>query len=283
MMSENQPRVVVTGAAGRVGSALLPCLKAEGYHTVALARKAGPIDGADEVVGDWMNSPEALKVLQTADAVVHLSGEMFGPASNVVEANFKTTERIVQGVAVSKVKRIISLSYVGASLDSKNVYMRTNAQREQMLAETGIESVIFRCPAIINTPEQPGSLEQTYTSKNGKPVSIMGNGQQRHRPVYKGDVVNAIMAALKGGRAGVYDLTGPDEISLDEFVRMLNRGKDVKINHIPGFMGYILSAFLPGLTSTVVDIVLSDATGNPSKAVDEFGLKLTSLRRLWLA
>src|SRR5689334_10297935 len=65
-------RVLVTGASGLVGSALVPALGAAGHDVVRLGRSAAR--GADVV---WDPAAGVLpdEALAGADAVVHLAGE----------------------------------------------------------------------------------------------------------------------------------------------------------------------------------------------------------------
>jgi len=61
----------------------------------------------------------------------------------------------------------------------------------------------------------------------------LGNGKQRVAPVYLGDIVAAIESAIMSGQAGTFDLQGPEEMSFDDLVRLLNGTADVSITHIP--------------------------------------------------
>jgi uncharacterized protein YbjT (DUF2867 family) len=107
--------------------------------------------------------------------------------------------------------------------------------------------------------------------------------RQQERPVYRGDVVAAIMAAIEGGASGVYDLTGPEEMTANDLVRLVNRNSRIPIAHTPVWLARTLSLFVPGLSRTFVDVMVRDSTGDPSQAIAEFGLKLTSLHTLWRA
>lgn len=112
---------------------------------------------------------------------------------------------------------------------------------------------------------------------------ILGDGKQRQRPVYRGDVVAAIVAAIKHGTPGIYELTGSEEMTADDLVRLINRNPEVAISHTPGWLGRFVSLFIPDLSTTVVDVMLRDSTGDPEEAITEFRLQLTSLQTLWKA
>lgn len=274
--------VAVTGANGKIGVELLPQLKALQAQTIALVRKDTELNGADQAISNWLDNPAALEAMRTADVIVHLCGELFAPKPDIYQsANVDTTKRVVTALSGGQVKRVISLSYIGADLTSSNLYLKTNGLREKLLLESGTPSVIFRCPAIINTPTEPDSTAEVLTAKGDKPVQMIGNGKQYWQPVYRGDVIAAIIAATQHGTPGVYDLVGPDVMSADELVYLINGNHNVKISHVPAPLARLLSRFLPALPPTYVDVVLRDALGNPNTVAQEFNLKLTPLSQIW--
>jgi hypothetical protein len=66
------PRVLVSGARGLIGSALVPALRGRGYEIVALARRA---NAPGDVVWDPASGVLDGRALEGFDAVVHLAGE----------------------------------------------------------------------------------------------------------------------------------------------------------------------------------------------------------------
>ena len=75
-MTQGIPKpVVVTGASGQVGRALISQLQQAGIRSKALVRKPAGLGDCLEYC-DWMSSPEAESVLASAGAVVHLAGNL---------------------------------------------------------------------------------------------------------------------------------------------------------------------------------------------------------------
>lgn len=58
---------------------------------------------------------------------------------------------------------------------------------------------------------------------------------------------------------------------MDEFVTVLNRG-NVTLRHVPPFLARTLGHALPGLTTELVDVMLSDSLGEATRADRAFGL-----------
>lgn len=278
----SSPTVAVTGANSLVGRALLPRLKELGAEVSALVRAPTDLPAA-RVVTDWMTSPAALEALRGADAVVHLTGELFGTRAQYEAANVEPARRVAAALAQGRARRIVSISYPGADPGSRNDFLRTKGEAERLLAGSGVESVVFRVHALISTPASVGPFEEALIApKPGAKVRTLGPGTQRIHPVYRPDAVEAVLAALVRGRPGVYDLSGPDLMTLDGLIRLLNRDPQVGIRHTPAPLARLLSRFVADLPPAFVDLMLRDQPGAPSGHVArEFGLNLTSLHQVW--
>lgn len=279
----SQPRtVVVTSANSRVGQMLLPRLNEQGFHTIALVRSLIELP-ATQTISNWVDSAEAMRAMQNADAIVHLSGEIFAKSAKLYqEANVKTTERVAEALRSGHAKRVVFISYPDADLQSSNLFLEAKGQAEQLLLSSGREVIIFRAQAIINTPDNPGPFEQNLITSKGKKVSILGDGQQKIEVVYSGDVVEVIVRALNNGQAGIYDLTSPERLTLNDLAKLLNRNPNVPISHVPGWLARILGRMIPDLSPTAVDLFLRKYSPMDSSCtVKEFGLNLTSLKAIW--
>ena len=70
------PTVLVTGAAGYIGSGLVRSLAAEGWEVRALTREQAPHLGIEHMVADLARDDEAARAAcEGVDAVVHLAGD----------------------------------------------------------------------------------------------------------------------------------------------------------------------------------------------------------------
>lgn len=102
-------RVVVAGASGGLGKALLAGLKARGYETVALSRSTRPIRFADRIaVWDGETLGEWIQEIEGAFAVINLSGSPI--AVKWSDANRKT---ILDS-------RVLSTRAVGQAIQAAN-------------------------------------------------------------------------------------------------------------------------------------------------------------------
>jgi nucleoside-diphosphate-sugar epimerase len=91
-------KVLVTGAGGRLGPAVVQALALAGYQVVALYRsRPAEIAGVEWVAGDILKPEGFIHHLQTCDAVIHLAAEL----SDV---------RVMDAVNVEATGRLLELS-----------------------------------------------------------------------------------------------------------------------------------------------------------------------------
>jgi nucleoside-diphosphate-sugar epimerase len=230
-----------------------------------------------------MNAAAAKNALAHADYIIHLSGDANAKNKrSYIESNYTTTKIVADNAGKEKRQRIIYVSYAHAGAHQKNLYLRYKGEAETRLLQTGKEVLIFRCPVIIDAPGKASRMDDLFISQKGKAVKTIGNGRQKMRPVYRGDVVNTIVASLEKGSAGIYELSGPEEITINGFIQLVNQNPSVKISHIPAWLAIILSHLIPDLSPTFVDLMLhhSNSSYNPD-TYREFGIEPTSITRLW--
>jgi len=272
--------VVVTGANGQIGRSTLVALENSGVRPTALVR--GRESLADcTTVGDWLASDVALRVIRGAEAVVHLAGTLNPPDRDYEHANIAPTKRLAQALDPGRARRLVFLSYVGASEKSRNRYLETKARAERLLRETQIPLTVFRCTHIIGSSEAAGPTASTMLLDGKSSVTVLGSGKQRVAPVFVGDVVAAILAALESDHSGIFDLQGPEEMTIDDLVRLLNRSDRVRISHVPVPIARLLRFVGPKLPSALIDTMLNDCRSEHPTAQSAFNLSLTSLHRVW--
>jgi nucleoside-diphosphate-sugar epimerase len=260
--------VAITGASGQVGTLLAERLGAAGNATVPLNRE-----------DDWPTG------IADAEVVAHLAGTLQPTGGDSYEsANVRTTETVAAAAREAGVKRIVFLSYVGAAEGSANDYLRSKAEAERVLLDSGVPTTVFRCLHIYGPPEHPGPTADAFLVKDRHSVAVPGNGRQRIAPLFIGDVVEAVLnAALDSGApTGTFELGGPEEMSMDEFVRGLNGG-ETRIRHLPAPLARILARLSPALKPALMDLLLTDnvTATDPESVAGEFGVSLTPFERAW--
>jgi NADH dehydrogenase len=259
--------IAVTGASGQVGTLLLRRLGEMPARVVPLGRS-----------DDWRAG------IAGADVVVHLAGTLQPQGRDTYEsANVETARKVAEAAAAGDASRIVFLSYVGADARSENAYLRAKAAAEDLLVASGAPTTIFRCLHIFGPPDHPGPTVNAFLAKRGA-VTVPGSGRQRIQPLYVGDVVSAVLHAAthEDAPVGTFDLGGPEEMSMDDFARGVNK-PDVKIRHLPAPIARLGSRLVPSLTPALIDLLLCDnVTATPAVEMGErFGFTPHRLGEIW--
>jgi uncharacterized protein YbjT (DUF2867 family) len=259
--------IAITGASGQVGALLQERLAESQGRVVPLNRD-----------GDWATP------IRDAEVVVHLAGTLQPKGKDTYEsANVATTEVVAAAARGSSVRRIVFLSYVGAAADSPNAYLRAKAEAEKTLIDSGVPTIIFRCLHIYGPPERPGPTAGAFLAKGRRSVPVPGTGRQRIAPLYVGDVASAVMAATRPETpTGIFELGGPEEMTMDQFVRGLNGG-ETRIRHLPAPLARMLARLSPSLTPALMDLLLFDnvTSSDPNHVADQFGISLHRFDDVW--
>jgi nucleoside-diphosphate-sugar epimerase len=112
-------KILVTGATGFIGTAIVKELKAQGHEVTALARKTSKIDGLKNenipiVYGD-INDPESLKrAFQGQQAVVHTAAYVsdWGTKKDYIRGIYQGTQNVLEALVAAGVRRLIFFSSV---------------------------------------------------------------------------------------------------------------------------------------------------------------------------
>ena len=272
--------VVVTGANGQVGGRLLAELVRRGIMPTALVRSAFCMEGC-RCIPNWLAVDAARDAIRGAEAVVHLAGTLNPPDHDYMKANVLPADRLIQSLEGGRARLVVFLSYLGAAETVANPYLQTKARTEQLIRDTRIPLTVFRCAHIIGPPEAPGPTASAMMAGPKGSVTVLGSGRQRVAPVFIGDVVAAILAALESGESGSFDLQGPEEMAMDDLVRLLNRSRDVSIRHVPALLARLLQHIGPKLPGGLIDVMLRDSRSEKPTATDAFRLAMTALSQVW--
>ena len=231
--------LLLTGATGLVGSAVLRRLVAEGAEVRCLVRNPRRL-GAQRVrvqiaLGDLTDPPSFRNALRGVHTVVHLAASIRDqPRGSIEEINGIATWRMVEAAERSGVERFVFFSVLGASTHQRARLLRAKALAEQAVRESRLRSTVF-APSIVYAPGDPWlTLLERLALLPLMPVS--GRGRATYQPIWVEDVADCVIASLRAsdGRDR-YELAGPEELSHNEIVRTvlrsLNRSRPLL--HVP--------------------------------------------------
>jgi uncharacterized protein YbjT (DUF2867 family) len=232
--------LLLTGATGTVGSALLRRLVAAGAQVRCLVRDPRRL-GAQRVrvqiaLGDLADPPSFRNAMRGVSTVVHAAASIRDqPRGSIEELNGIATWRMVEAAERAGVERFVFFSVLDASTHHRARLHRAKALAEQAVREAAMSSTVFAC-SIVYAPGDPWlTLLERLALLPVMPVS--GWGRATYQPIWADDVADCAIAALRADGAGQrrYELAGPQTLSHSEIVRTvlrsLNRSRPLL--HVP--------------------------------------------------
>ena len=231
--------LLLTGATGLIGSALLPRLTGAGHPVRCLVRD--PRRLGDERVrvqialGDLSDPPSFRNALRGVDTVVHLATAIRDqPGGSIEELNAIATWRMVEAAQRAGVGHFMFFSAQGVSAHSRARFMRAKALAEGAVADSGMRHTIL-APSIVYAP---GDMFLTLLERMAllPVVPISGAGRARFQPMWAQDVASCIIAALERPDGSArYELSGPETLSYDEIAELVLRaaGRPRPLVHVP--------------------------------------------------
>lgn len=233
--------LLLTGATGLVGSALLPRLVAGGAPVRCLVRDPRRL-GAERVrvqiaLGDLSDPPSFRNAMRGVSTVVHLAAAIRDQRSgSIEELNGIATWRMVEAAERAGVERFVLLSSLGATAHDRTRFLRAKALAEDAVASSSLSTTIAACSLVY----APGSSWLTLVERLAllPLLPLPGNGRALFQPIWAQDAADCIAAALeRGPQAGRerLELAGPQTLSGDAIVRVALRacGRERAILHVP--------------------------------------------------
>jgi len=233
--------LLLTGATGLVGSAVLRRLVGEGTPVRCLVRDPRRL-GAQRVrvqiaLGDLADPRSFRNALRGVNTVVHLAASTRDqPRGSIEELDGIATWRMVEAAERSGVERFLFFSALGASTHHRTRCLRAKALAEQAVSEADLCSVVF-APSIIYAPGDPWlTLLERLALLPLMPVS--GRGRSLSEPIWVEDVADCVLASLRssdGAPHRRFELAGPETLSHDDIVRIVLRtlGRRRLLVHVP--------------------------------------------------
>ncbi len=222
--------ILITGAAGYVGSNLVRLLVAQGKPVRALVhspdkaavRLADVRDRIEIVRGD-VTRPETLgPALEGANAVVHLVAVAIErQRGDYARINTQGTINLVDAAKAAGVRRFINMSQNGADSRLPYRFLASKGRAQDYVAASGLDWTALR-PSVIWGPQDEFANVQARLIKLTPLIfPIVGDGGARFQPVWVGDVVAAVARCLDDASTigGEYALGGPEVLTYAQIVR----------------------------------------------------------------
>jgi uncharacterized protein YbjT (DUF2867 family) len=238
--------ILLTGASGTVGRALLPLLLGAGHDVRALVRDPRGL-GRHRVdvqiaLGDLARLGDRhlqRQALRGVDTVIHLAAAIRDePHARVEELNGLATGRLLRAAERAGVERFVFFSAIGASETQRTRFFRAKALAEQAVAHSDLKTTVF-APSIVYDPaDRWVRLMKRLALLPALPIS--GSGTARFEPIWAHDVARCVIGSLeRADEKARYELAGPQVLSYDEIARTVARatGHERPLIHVP--LGFV--------------------------------------------
>jgi hypothetical protein len=238
-------RIIVTGASGLVGSALVEALKMDGHEVWTLVRRT-PKEGAREILWNPLKGIDDVSGLEGADALVHLAGENIAEGRWTDEKKARIRESRVVGTrvlseALARLQRppksLLCASAIGFYGDrggemlteesAPGVGFLPEVCREWEAAagpaiERGIRVVFLRFGVILSA--EGGALDKMLTPFKMGVGGKIGSGKQFMSWITLDDTIGVIKHALVNETlSGPVNVVAPTPVTNGEFTRTIGR------------------------------------------------------------
>ncbi len=234
--------ILVTGATGTIGSALLPLLVNRDVPVRALSHSPASRErlealGVEAVDGDF-DQPDSIEAAMAGcDHVFLLSP----PHPDQV----RREEAVIDAAVRGGVGHVVALSVMGANRRSPAAFARWHAEIDDHLMASGTRWTILRPSGFMQTHLLPVDSVRT----EGLWYGMTGDGATAY---IDGDAVAAVAATVlttPGHEGAVYELTGPRAITMPEAAAELAQviGRPVAYVDVPAeqFQANLAGAGLP--------------------------------------
>ncbi len=234
--------ILLTGASGTVGRALLPLLLAAGHDVRALVRDPRGL-GRHRVdvqiaLGDLARLGDRhlqRQALRGAGTVIHLAAAIRDePHARVEELNGLATARLLRAAERAGVERFVFFSALGASEFQRTRFFRAKAAAEGAVAKSPLATTVF-APSIVYDPgDRWVRLMKRLSLLPALPVS--GSGVAEFEPIWAHDVARCVVSSLeRDDRKARFELAGPQVLTYDGVARAVARatGHERPLVHVP--------------------------------------------------
>ena len=284
-------RILLTGATGFVGPAIVRRLVADGHAVRVLEHTPGSsaeLPNQEAVPGSMTDAESLRRAAEGQDAVVHLVAILTGRPEQFHAVMEQGTRDLLEAAREARAQRFVLMSALGTNEQTKDLvpYYGAKWQMEQDVKASGLEHVIFRPSFVFGS--EGGALGQFKKIARLAPVTpIVGPGTQRIQPIWIDDVAAYFAAAVEKPEAAnrTFEVGGPDAVTWNEFWSRLKhaQGSRRPSLHVPFGLMRVQATVLERLPKPPVTrdqlkmLAAGDNVVSNSDAVDTFRLPLVPL------
>ena len=249
-------KVLITGATGFLGSAVLRLLIDEGYDVRVLVRKNADMRNIEEydvkiIKGDLQNTESLKSAVYSCEQVFHVAADyrLWVPdPENMYKTNIDGTRNLILAATDAGVEKIVytsSVATIGTNNDGTPADEMTPSSLENMigvykrskfLAEQAVKDLVNEksCPVTIVNPAAPVGPCDIKPTPTGK---IILDTIRNRMPAYVktglnivhvDDVAQGHLLAMEKGEIGERYILGGDNMTLESIISYICNSENIK-------------------------------------------------------
>jgi len=273
--------ITITGANGFVAKNLRNFLSKNHIKVIAIARKTFQKHHTETAVYSKTLLEKGLQnKLRNCDALVHLIGIGKQSSKYNFEDNVDLTKNMIKTCKKSGIKKIIYISGLGVTKNSRSDYFISKYKAEQEIINSGLDYTIFRPSYIVGKKDYLSKFVLKQIKKGI--VIIPGSGKYHLQPIFVEDVAKIILESISEKKFSnkILDLVGPEIIKFEDFVKYFVKNKKTKIQKINLESIYHEALHNPKSIYDLdnLNLLIGDYTGNLKQLQKTSNVKLRTIK-----
>jgi nucleoside-diphosphate-sugar epimerase len=231
-VAANKPKtVVITGASGFLGSALVTYFKREGWQVIALVRNAQKYKSAGVKYVEYdLSEPFDASAFAGADYLVHTAYVKYDHQHpDALNINLEGARRLLKASRQYKLKKNIFMSSMSAHDGAESVYGKQKLAVEKLFK--GPDCAVIRAGLIMGNGGMVKQMTDFMKSKHAVP--LIGGGKQPLQVVAVYDLVRAIKIILTKNHSGTLTIATPQVYTYKAFYQALRKHLGIVVIFIP--------------------------------------------------
>jgi nucleoside-diphosphate-sugar epimerase len=256
--SVSKKRILLTGAAGFIGSHVLQKLVEEDQYNIRVLvrnpKKLIQTDQIEVVHCDLLEKAVAEREMCGVDIVVHLAATIKGlTQKHIYTVNLQGTKNLLD--ACKKQKKKPHFIFISSDLvlyKNQSAYGNSKKDAEKLVREYSSYTIIR--PSVVYGPGDKINLGKiiSFVAKHHF-LFIPGDGKALFQPIYVTDVAKYISLSIEAGKKlhqKTFVLAGKDALSFNAFIHFVARKlqKRVTLIHVP----YLFSFYVVSLLEKII-------------------------------
>ncbi len=293
-------RIGLLGGTGFIGSVLANALVKRGHQihvstrNINRGRHLWVLPNASVTEIDLNKQKEIDSLFNGCDVLINLIGILNEKKDNgkgFTYAHTELTSRAIQTCKTNHIGHFIQISAIGADIHAESNYQKTKGDAEKLIlskANPHVKASIIR-PSVIFGPNDKFINKFANLIKIFNGLIPLACPNTLLQPIFVNDIVEAIIAIVEDPQHNdpIYELGGPEVISLIDIVRYICQTLEIKdrvipLNNMFSTIQASLLEFVPGKPFSKDNLrsLKNDSVCSKHPGLTELGIKPTTMNEI---